>query len=114
MDENKGLAYFFLGLGVGVAVGMIFAPVAGSEARGTIKNKALEGGDYLRRRSTELRDSAGDLVHRGRDLVNRQRETVSAAVDAGRQAYREATGRQGEPMLPGQQTPTTAMPGENI
>jgi gas vesicle protein len=90
MDENKGLAYFFLGLGVGVAVGMIFAPVSGAEARGAIRNRALEGGDYLRRRSEELRDSAGDVVQRGKELVNRQRDQLSAAVDAGRQAYRES------------------------
>lgn len=90
MDDSKGLAYFFLGLGVGVAVGMIFAPVSGSEARGLIRNKASEGGDYLRRRSEELRDSATDVVERGKDIVNRQRDQFSAAVDAGRQAYREA------------------------
>ena len=90
MDDNKGLAYFFLGLGVGVAVGMIFAPVSGAEARGAIRTRALEGGEYLRRRSEEFRDSAGDVVQRGKELVNRQRDQLSAAVDAGRQAYREA------------------------
>jgi gas vesicle protein len=90
MDDNKGLAYFFLGLGVGVAVGMIFAPVSGAEARGAIRNRAAEGGDYLRRRSEELRDSAGDVVQRGKELVNRQRDQLSAAVDAGKQAYRES------------------------
>lgn len=90
MDENKGLACFLLGLGVGAAIGMIFAPVSGTEARGFIKNKAGEGTDYLRRRSEELRDSASDVVHKGKDLVDRQRDQLSAAVDAGRQAYREA------------------------
>jgi gas vesicle protein len=90
MDDNKGLAFFFIGLGVGVAVGMIFAPVSGAEARGAIRNRATEGGDYLRRRSEELRDSAGDVVQRGKEIVNRQRDQLSAAVDAGKQAYREA------------------------
>jgi gas vesicle protein len=90
MDDNRGVAYFFLGLGVGVAVGMMFAPVAGSEARGMIRNKASEGGDYLRRRSEELRDSASDVVSRGKEMVSRQRDQLSAAVDAGKQAYREA------------------------
>jgi gas vesicle protein len=90
MDDNKGLAYFFLGLGVGVAVGMVFAPVSGSEARGLIRTKASEGGDYIRRRGEELRDTATDVVHRGKELVNQQRDQLSAAVDAGKQAYREA------------------------
>ena len=102
MDDNKGLAYFFLGLGVGVAVGMIFAPVSGAETRGRIRDKANEGGDYLRRRGEEWRDSASDLMHRGRDVVNRQRDQLSAAVDAGRQAYREAisTAEQSVPAPP--------------
>ena len=34
MDDSKGLAYFFLGVGIGVAVGMIFAPQSGAETRG--------------------------------------------------------------------------------
>lgn len=96
MDENKGLPYFFLGLGVGVAIGMIFAPKAGAETRTMIRDRASEGGDYLRRRGTELRESAGELVDKGKELVDkgkglvdRQREHLNAAVDAGRQAYRD-------------------------
>jgi gas vesicle protein len=89
MDDNKGLSYFLLGLGVGVAVGMVFAPLSGQETRGRIRNKALEGGDYIRRRGEGLRESANDLVDRGRDVVRSQREQLSAAVEAGRQAYRD-------------------------
>ncbi|MEJ7608654.1 MAG: YtxH domain-containing protein [Bryobacteraceae bacterium] len=89
-DDNKALSHFFLGLGIGVAVGMVFAPYSGSEARNLLRDRAGEGGDYLRRRSEELRDSASDVVQKGKELVTRQRDQVSAAVDAGKQAYREA------------------------
>jgi gas vesicle protein len=101
MDDTKGLSYFLLGLGVGVAVGIVFAPTSGEETRGRIRNKATEGGDYLRRRSEDLRESAVDLVDRGRTAVGRQREQLNAAVEAGRQAYREtiaeATGSTSNP-----------------
>ncbi len=90
MDDSKGLSYFFLGLGVGVAVGLLFAPQSGEETRGLIKSKAQEGGDYLKRRGEEVRDTASDALDRGRDLVSRQRDQLSAAIDAGKQAYREA------------------------
>jgi gas vesicle protein len=90
MDDSRGLSYFFLGLGVGVAVGLLFAPQSGEETRGLIKSKAQEGGDYVKRRSGELKDQASDLVDRGRGVVNRQKEQLSAAIDAGKQAYREA------------------------
>jgi gas vesicle protein len=89
MDDNKGLSYFLLGLGVGVAVGIVFAPTSGTETRGRIRNKALEGTDYLKRRSEDLRESAVDMVDRGKNVVRSQREQLNAAVEAGRQAYRE-------------------------
>jgi gas vesicle protein len=89
MDDNKGLSYFLLGLGVGVAVGIVFAPSSGQETRGLIKNKALEGGDYLKRRTDDLKESASDIVDKGKNAVRSQREQLNAAVEAGRQAYRE-------------------------
>jgi gas vesicle protein len=89
MDDNKGLPYFFLGIGVGVALGMILAPKAGAETRTLIRNRASEGGEYLRRRGTKLREGAGELLDKGKGLVDRQREHLSSAIDAGRQAYRE-------------------------
>ena len=89
MDDSKGLSYFLLGLGIGVAVGMVFAPASGEETRGRIRSRAQEGGDYLRRRSEDLRESAVDLVDRGKTAVKSQREQLNAAVEAGRQAYRE-------------------------
>lgn len=99
MDDNKGLSYFFLGLGVGVALGVVFAPKAGIETRGLLRDKALEGGDFLKRRSEDLRDSASGLVQRGKDAVSKQRDQLNAAVDAGKQAYREAIGGSGEPAV---------------
>jgi gas vesicle protein len=90
VDDTKGLSYFFLGLGIGVAAGIIFAPQSGSETRGKIRSKAVEGGDFVRRRGEELRESATGLVDRGREVVKSQRETLTSALDAGRQAYREA------------------------
>lgn len=92
MDDNKGLSYFFLGLGIGVAAGMIFAPKAGAETRSLIRDRALEGGDYVKRRGSELREGAGDLVERGKAAVSRQREQLNSALDAGRQAYRDVVG----------------------
>ena len=90
MEDDSKLGYFFLGLGVGVAVGLLFAPNSGEETRALIKNKALEGSDYLKRRGEELKESAGEMIDKGRDAVTRQKDQLSAAVQAGKQAYREA------------------------
>ncbi len=90
MDEEKKLSYFFLGLGIGVAVGIVFAPKSGQETRDLIRSKADEGKEYLRRRTEELRESAGDIIDRGKGAMQRQRDQLSAAVEAGKQAYRDA------------------------
>jgi gas vesicle protein len=89
MEERNSLPYFVLGLGVGLAVGLLFAPKPGEETRALLRGRAEEGKDLLKRKSEELRESATDFVERGRDAVSRQREQVVAAVEAGRQAYRE-------------------------
>jgi gas vesicle protein len=88
-DDNK-FAYFFLGIGLGVAVGMLFAPKSGDETRDLLLTKAGDGKDYLLRRSEDLRDSANDLVERGRTVVAKKRDHLTSAVDAGKQAYRDA------------------------
>ncbi len=96
MDENNKLSYFFLGLGVGVAVGILFAPKSGEETRTLIRSKAEEGRDYVKKRGEELRETAHDMAERGKGAVNRQRENISAAVEAGKQAYRDAVQPPGE------------------
>jgi gas vesicle protein len=97
MDEDKKLSYFFLGVGIGVAVGLLFAPKSGEETREIIRSKAGEGKDYLKRRGEEARESANEWVERGRTAVSRQKEQLSAAVEAGKQAYRDAV--TGDPEL---------------
>lgn len=92
MEDRSNLPYFFLGVGVGLAVGMLFAPKSGEETRSLLKGRADEGREFVKRKSGEIRESAVDFVERSKDAVLRQREQVAAAVEAGRQAYREAHG----------------------
>ena len=93
MDKN-GLASFLLGLGVGVGIGMLFAPKSGEETRGMIKNKAGEGSEYLKQRGSEFKQSASTWVDKGKDALNRQKDNLSEAMEAGKQAYRETVGPQ--------------------
>jgi gas vesicle protein len=97
VEDNNKLAYFFLGLGIGVGIGILFAPKSGEETRHLIKTKADEGKDYVKRRTEEVRQSATDLVEKGKDVITRQKDHLSAAVEAGKQAYREAVGASPEP-----------------
>src|ERR1700730_10294571 len=94
MEDNR-ISYFFLGLGLGVAAGLLFAPKSGSETRDLILTKADESKEYLRRRGEELRDSASDAIEKGKSAVAKQREQLSSAIEAGKQAYRDAISQTG-------------------
>jgi len=89
MADNVGskVTYFLVGLGVGALVGILFAPKSGEETREYLSLKADEGRDYAQRKARELRERAEDIVERSKQAASRQKETLSAAVDAGREAY---------------------------
>jgi gas vesicle protein len=93
--DSKGLSSFLLGLGVGIGIGILFAPKSGKETRQLIKDKADEGTEFLKQRGTELKQSATEWVDKGKDAINRQKDTLADAVEAGRQAYRERTAPEG-------------------
>ncbi len=90
MEDDKKLSYFCLGLGIGVAVGVLFAPKSGEETRLLIRSKADESRDFVKRRADELKEQASELVDRSKDVIAQKKEHLSSAVEAGKQAYREA------------------------
>ena len=90
MEDDNRLSYFFLGLGLGVAVGVLFAPKAGAETRDFIRSKAEEGVDFVKQRGDEFRQNAAETIDRSKETLRRQKDSLSAAVDAGKQAYRDA------------------------
>jgi gas vesicle protein len=75
---------------VGVGIGMLFAPKSGEETRKIIKDKAGEGTDYVKQRGSEMKQTAAEWVEKGKDALGRQKDTLSDAVEAGKQAYRDA------------------------
>jgi len=79
-----------LGFGIGVAVGILFAPQSGEQTRQLLRSKADESKDYLKRQGESLYESAGGLVEKGKSAVARQKDQLTAAVEAGKRAYREA------------------------
>jgi gas vesicle protein len=89
-DSNNNLIWFLAGLGFGALVGVLYAPRSGRETREAIRSTALEGRDYIKNRGREAKDTVSEWVERGKDVINRQKEHFSSAIDATRQAYREA------------------------
>jgi len=90
-NGGSGILWFLAGLGLGAALGVLYAPKSGRETRESILSAAEEGSDLVRERARQYREQANDLVEKGKDVVSQQREQLRNAFEAGRQAYREAT-----------------------
>jgi gas vesicle protein len=124
-DRQVAFGWFVAGLGLGALVGILYAPKSGRETREDIVTSAKDGTEYVRVRAKEYADQAGDLVNkgkaqageyvqrgrevaergrtqweefvdRGKGFVNDQTVKVSAAVDAGKNAYQTTTAAPGE------------------
>jgi gas vesicle protein len=72
---------FVLGAITGAAVALLMAPASGEEVRRILSDKAREGADRAR-----------GMADQGRELWNRQRDTIATAFERGREAYEEARG----------------------
>ena len=82
---------FVLGAITGAAVALLMAPASGEETRRMLAEKAREG-----------RDKAGEAAQKGRELWDRQRETLSTAFERGKEAYEQARGAQPPGKAPGE------------
>lgn len=94
MDGNGSngsakFAYFLAGLGFGAAIALLFAPRSGQETRDLLGSRATQGREYLNTRSREVREQAEQVMGKAKDLVAQQKEQLSAALEAGKQAYQE-------------------------
>jgi gas vesicle protein len=90
-DSSNSFLWFLAGLGFGALMGVLYAPRSGRETRDALMNTAQEGGEYIKTRGREAKETVSQWVDRGKDVVSQKKEQISSAIDATRQAYREAT-----------------------
>ena len=118
MADNQGggsgdkLVYFLIGAGIGAVTAMLFAPKAGSELRSDIADVTRKSLDYARDTGRDLgeratdyyqtgveraadlsarsKEAVTDLTQRGKELITGQKAQFAAAIEAGKQGYREA------------------------
>ena len=77
------VSMFAVGLGIGAAIGMLFAPASGDETRDYILTSANDG--------LERAVEAGQkLTQRAKAGITQAKDRVRDAKETGEQAYREA------------------------
>ena len=82
MDTDR-LGGFLIGLGVGTVIGILLAPATGRQVRERIKEKAGEGTEYLKQRGSELKESAAELLEKGKATAGRVTDNATHIVAAG-------------------------------
>ncbi len=98
-DHGSGASVilsFLLGGLTGAALAILFAPRAGTETRELLGERIREGterGRDLREqvvgRGREIYGEASGYVEKQRGDLGQQKDRLTAAVEAGKQAYRE-------------------------
>lgn len=86
---NGKAGYLLLGMGIGAAISLLFAPRTGQDIRHAIREKTDKGREALERHSHRLSELARSAIDKGKQYVEGGRATVNDAVDAGKQAYKE-------------------------
>lgn len=90
-SSGSSVLWFLAGMGIGTAVGILFAPKSGRELRETLINAAEEGRTQVQERARRVQEQAQQWAERGRDVLSSQKDNIRTAFEAGRQAYRDAT-----------------------
>ncbi len=102
MSDDRGtgasgiILSFILGGLAGAALAVLFAPRSGEETREMLDEKLRESAERGRRlrdravaKGREALDDASEYLDKHRETLEKRRDRLTAAVEAGRQAYRE-------------------------
>jgi gas vesicle protein len=106
-SSGVAILSFLTGTAIGAAVALLLAPRSGKETReliaeygsefkekatGEIKNRSedvMERGREVMERGREMLNRGTQIVNQGRDLLEERKKSLSAAVEAGREAMKK-------------------------
>jgi gas vesicle protein len=81
--------YLILGAMIGATAALLLAPRSGEETRKLIASKAREGADAISSRTKDAAGRTTEFVDKGKEILQQQRDQISAAIEAGKQAYKD-------------------------
>ncbi|HLG17949.1 MAG TPA: YtxH domain-containing protein [Blastocatellia bacterium] len=117
-SASEKLVFLLIGAGIGATLALLFAPKSGRELRDDIADYTRRGLDAAGEGARAIGDRASELYQTGRgkvgeayeaardkvvqgaetvtELGSRQKDQIAAAIEAGKQAYREEKRKLGE------------------
>lgn len=75
--DGSGFLWFLAGLGIGAAVGVLYAPKSGDELRQQIREVAEDGRNTVKERARQAREQAGTWADKGRDYLSQQKDQIA-------------------------------------
>ena len=88
-DRLSKLSFFLVGGGIGAIIALLFAPRSGRETREIISQRASDSREHVLSTSRNVGEKVSTYIEKGKEVVSTQREQMAAAIEAGKQAYRE-------------------------
>lgn len=86
--SNKSTAFaFLLGGAIGAGLALLFAPASGDETRKKLKYGVDDAEDWAKDTYQDARDRVSESADKVRAFVSEQREDLTNAFEAGKDAY---------------------------
>ena len=86
--ESK-FSYLLIGLGLGAIGGLMAALLARKETRELLRERSINGLDYLNQQAGKLRESAEEIVKKGKEFIGPHCNSVKTDTEAQKQSYQE-------------------------
>jgi gas vesicle protein len=99
MSEDRGFSAasvalsFLLGGAMGACVALLLAPDNGRKTRERLRGLAGEARERTLDAAEDLRDRVEDAIDQGRGLLDEKKTTLTAAYQAGRDAFQRERDR---------------------
>ena len=101
--SRRKLSIIGLVAGIGAVLALLFAPKSGretrdyiartaGESRDFVNSKVNEGRQYVETTGRKVTDDFSSFVDKSKDALQRQKEQLTTAFEAGKAAYREERG----------------------
>jgi len=102
-NSSDKFLFFLTGAGIGAVLALLFAPKSGREtremlartandSRDYVTGKVTEGRQFIEERGRKVTDDFTAFLDKSKEAVQRQKEQLGAAFEAGKAAYREDKG----------------------
>ena len=86
--ESK-FSYLLIGIGLGAIGGLISTVLARKDTRELLRERGRNSLYYLNEQAGKLRESADEIVKKGKEFIGPHRDSVNSETEAQKQAYQE-------------------------